>query len=206
MKTSIKDIIMIPLLTVCSVAASAQIGFSGGLAGGVSTGSVKISNVGNGFTDVIEGKNIYGFEAGIYAKLRLAPFYIRPQLMYDFRKGDVTYNDNTNGSQTSNFTMHKIELPVFFGLHLIGPVAIEAAPVYNYIVSVTDRYDTYDVTVGKNGIGWRAGVNVDLGAVFLNATYQGVTYSSSDNKATFKEPYKLTFGLGIRLGGAADEE
>lgn len=148
-----------------------------------------------------------GFEGGLYAKLKLGPLYVRPAALYDYRYGDVDYVDFNGNPHVNSFSMHKIQVPLTFGLKLIGPLGIEAAPVYNYILSVTDRYDEYDVALGKNGLGYRAGLIADFNTIFVNVSYQGVTYyNDQNNNARFKEPYKIVFGLGIRLGGGGNDE
>jgi hypothetical protein len=122
--------------------------------------------------------------------------------MYDYRFGDVDYTDNNGNARVHSFSLHKIQVPITLGLHLLGPLGIEAAPVYNYILAVTDRYDEFSVDLGKNGLGYRAGVIADFNTLFVNVSFQGVTYYNSDNNnARFKEPYKIVFGLGFRLAG-----
>jgi hypothetical protein len=183
----------------------AQVEFSGGLLGGVSIGAVEVNDLDDAFDETIEGNNIYGFEAGIYAKLLINPFYIRPALLYDYRNGEVTYSEQTNGSQTTRFSQHKLEVPVLLGLHIVGPLNIEAGPVYNYVMAITEDYNTNQVDVGRSGLGWRAGVIGEFGRLLLGLSYQGAAYSSSSNNATLHEPYKIILGVGIRLGGTPAE-
>ena len=181
---------------------SAQAGISAGLMGGVTMGSVKIDQTGTAFTDALKGNNVYGFEAGIYAKLRLSLLYLRPELLYDFRNGEVTYYDqNTGSDQKATFSAHKIELPVLIGVNLIGPLNIEAGSVYNYLLTVTDQYNNNRVDLGRNGLGYRFGANVELGGILLGLNYQGTAYTSGSNNASLSEPFKIIFSLGIRLGG-----
>jgi len=201
MKTILKTFSLAIALTALSYQGQAQ--FSMGLQGGVSTGTTRIDQIGAGFTDVINGDNIMGFEAGLYAKVKLGPLYVRPAALYNYRYGDVNYVDMNGTSHTSSFSMHKIEVPLTVGLKLIGPLGIEAAPVYNYIMSVTHQYNDYTVDLGKNGMGYRAGVIADFGPLFVNVSYQGVTYYNGGSTARFKEPYKIIFGLGVRLAGGS---
>lgn len=176
-----------------------------GIQGGVSTGSAAIDHIGDSFLNTIEGKNIMGYEAGLYAKLKLGPLFIRPSALYEYRQGQVTYYNN--GSQfNNNFSLHKIQVPVIFGLHLIGPLGIEAGPQYNYLMAVTDSYGDYSVNMGKNGLGYRVGAVLDFKPVFFNVSYQGVTTYNDGNNARFREPYALVFGVGLRLFGGGDDD
>lgn len=204
MKSILKTIGLAATLLGFSSQGHAQ--FSLGLQGGVSTGTTRIDQIGAGFTDVIVGDNIMGFEAGLYAKVKLGPLYIRPAALYDYRFGSMDYSDHNGDHRVNDFSVHKIQVPLTFGLKLIGPLGIEAAPVYNYILAVTDNYGEYDVALGKNGLGYRAGLIADFNAIFVNVSYQGVTYYDSDNSnARFREPYKIIFGLGFRLAGGGDK-
>lgn len=205
MKTIIKKYAFAIALLFSVNASNAQAGFSGGLVGGLSMGAVEINDLGSSFSNNIQG-DLYGFEAGVYAKFMLDPFYIKPMALYNFRSGSVDYRDASNNSQNSDITLHKIEIPVLLGLHIVGPLNIEAGPVYNYLVSVTDRYNSQTVDVGRNGLGYRFGANLELGGLTLGLSYQGATYTSGSGNATFYEPYKVVLGLGVRLGGAGDVE
>jgi hypothetical protein len=185
------------VLLLFSVKLSAQGPITGGIIAGVGTGSVKISDIDSGAVDVIQGKNIMGYTLGVYGKAAFGPFYVRPELAYSFRSGDVKQN-----TSNSRFRMHKFEVPVLLGFRFLGPLAIEAGPVYNYLLSVTERYQESDVDLAKNGLGYRVGAGLQFDRVFFNLAYQGMTYKAGENsgKTTFKEPYKLTFNIGVRLG------
>jgi len=200
MKNVFKTISLALALIGLSLTGRAQVSL--GLQGLVSTGGTRIDEIGPGFTDVIQGENILGFEVGPYLKLKLGPLYLRPAAMYDYRFGDVDYTDNNGNARVNSFSVHKIQVPITLGLHILGPLGIEAAPVYNYILAATDRYDEFEVDLGKNGFGYRAGIIADFNSLFVNVSLQGVTYYDSDNSnARFKEPYKIVFGLGFRLAG-----
>ncbi|MES2559387.1 MAG: outer membrane beta-barrel protein [Bacteroidota bacterium] len=205
MKAIAKKYAMIAVFLCGIYALHAQTGVSGGLMGGLTMGAVEIKDLDEAFTNNIEG-DMYGFEAGLYMKFMLSPLYIKPMALYNFRSGSVEYNDASNNTRTDDISLHKIEVPVLLGLNLVGPLNIEAGPVYNYLLSVTDEYNSQTVDVGRNGLGYRAGANLELGGLTLGLSYQGAFYSSGSSNATFYEPYKVILGLGIRLGGPSEEE
>jgi hypothetical protein len=170
---------------------------TGGIVGGVSTGAVKIENVGKGLKDVLQGNNILGFEAGIFAKLNLSVFYIKPMALYNFSTGNINSTTEANSGQTINFMMHRLETPLLFGFKIIGPLSVEAGPVYNYIIKSNDM--TESIAQGS-GIGYRVGLGLEIKRLLINASYGGVTVNSNGlNNATFKEPYKIVFSLGFKL-------
>lgn len=215
MKTQIKKLLAIAFVLLLSISTKAQNNISsgggagnnnqiisGGIILGASTGAVEIEDIGQGFTDVIQGKNIYGVEIGPFANVKLGPFYVRPELLYNFRRGEVVYKDMIEENERNvSFNMHRLEVPVLIGLYVLGPLAIEVGPVYNYAFAVTESYNANEVQIGRNGVGYRAGVTLDVSSLILNVSYEGVTYYATTNRAKIREPYKLIFGIGIRLNG-----
>jgi len=182
-----------------ALSMTAQKPITGGIIAGVGTGSVKISDIDSGFVNVIEGQNIMGYSLGVYGKGAFGPFYVRPELAYNFRTGRVR---KLNNAETSSFNLHKFEVPLMLGLKFLGPVCVEAGPVWNYVLDATDRYNESEVDLMKSGVGYRIGAGLDFNRVFFNLGYLGATYKAQENsdKTTFKEPYKITFNIGVRLG------
>lgn len=205
MKTRLKKIAFLLALLTAAFGLQAQFRIKGGFGGGVITGPVRIEHIDDRFTDVINGKNLNGFEAGFLLKAQAGPIYIKPMAMYGFRYGNVTYTGPDGADYAQNFTMHRIEFPVLLGINFLGPFFVEGGPSYNYIFSATERYDTYNVRVTPSTLGYRVGVGAELGPILLSVNYGGATYRFSGDRATFKEPYKLIFGLGIILGGDLDD-
>lgn len=190
---------VICMITFCGKAQM----FSGGIVGGVSTSAVKIEHTGEQLNNVIQGNNIQGFEAGVFAKLMLAPLYLKPMALYDFSAGQIQ-NRNESSTRNSNFTMHRIETPVLLGLRIIKPLGIEGGPVYNYIVAANTNDPEVSISE-TSGLGYRIGATLEIRRLLVNASYTGFRTNSAEiNSTSFKEPYKLIFGLGIKLGNLED--
>lgn len=188
-------------LLFTALSASSQT-FSGGIIAGVSTSAVKIENTDEQFTNVLNGNNIQGFEAGAFAKLMLGSVYLKPMGLYDFSSGQI--RSENEPAQNSNFTMHRIETPVLFGIRILKPLSIEGGPVYNYIIESTTTNS--DISIAQNsGLGYRIGLALEIKRLLISGSYSGLTINSEgNNKTTFKEPYKIIFGLGIKLGKIED--
>lgn len=167
-----------------------------GIMAGVSTGAVEMKDIDQGFTDVVKGKNIMGYEMGIFLKLKAGPIYVKPIMAYAYQSGRVVY-DGENVAYKAN----KIAFPILLGLNLVGPLSIEAGPVYNYLLNVTHQFDSYDWDFNKNGLGYRFGLALDFGQLILNLSYEGVSYSLGNSRSDYKEPYKLIFGAALKFGG-----
>lgn len=194
MKTSNK-ISFILIFVLLSSNLKAQL--NGGISSGVTTSAVEIEHVDRGFSDVVNGKNIMGYEAGLFLKYKAGSLYVKPMAIYNYQSGYVTYQ-----GESVSYKANKVGVPVIFGLNIVGPVSIEAGPVYNYLVDVSRDYGGQNYwNYSKNGLGYRAGLALDFGPLILNASYEGMTYMESSNQTKFKEPYKLIFGAAFKFGG-----
>ncbi len=188
-------------LLVITLSSNSQT-FSGGIIAGASTGAVKIESTDEQFTNILQGNSIMGFEGGVFAKLMVGPVYLKPMALYDFSSGEIRNNNETNSN--NNFTMHRIETPVLFGIRFLKPLSVEGGPVYNYVVASSIAND--DISIAESsGLGYRIGLALEVKRLLVNASYSGLAIQSGGaNKATFSEPYKIIFGLGIKLGKIED--
>jgi hypothetical protein len=188
------------LLMVFAMQAGAQ-SISGGVQAAITTGSVKITGIPNSLVNSIKGNNIMGYEAGFYLKLGIGPFYAKPELLINHRSGEVNMESETNASsQTVNFKINRLVIPVMFGMELIGPLAIEAGPVYNKVLNVTENFSNENVSIKQGGVGYRVGALAEFGRVALGAHYQGLRINSGkSSQSNFSLPSELIFSLGLRL-------
>lgn len=203
MKT-IKSLLIVEIATIMALSVKAQ-NLNGGIIGGVSTGPVKVTNIERGFTDAMEGKNVYGYEGGIFVKFLIDPIYIKPQLLYSAREGEVKYIQKPSGefgsiNRTADFRLEKFEAPVLFGYNILESyLSVEAGPVYNYIVTMNGKYNENELELERHGLGYRAGISSEIGPLLLQLGIQGLTNFSVSDKATYNEPYKIIFGAGLIL-------
>ena len=193
-------ILALTVLFLSPVAYKAQ-SFNTGIAVGVSTTSVNISDIGNSLTSAVKGKGIIGFEAGFFGRLNIGIIFIKPMLMVSYQGGTVDFYNNDGTVVSSKFDYGKIEVPVLFGVKILGLLRVEAGPVYNWIY--TTQYDfNNSVKVEQSGLGYRLGANVELGMINLGLAYQGLTnQSSGSSSATFSTPNELIFTIALCFGG-----
>lgn len=200
MKKSIIKLISVAILIVCSSEQKAQ-SINFGITAGVSTGSVNVSEIGSAFTNTVKGDNILGYEAGIFARMNFNPLYVKGNFLLASRSGESIYSDNGGSSKKSSFSVKKIQVPILFGLKLIGPLRVEAGPVINWIISESHSSDN-TFSLRKTGYGYRVGANVEFGILNLGLAYQGLkNKSNGPSTATYSTPDELIFSVGILLGG-----
>ncbi len=207
MKTLIQKICILTLLLIVGQVGQAQI-FALGIKGGMTTGSAKFEGVDDRFVDGINSGNVLGYEVGVLGRLKLGPLYARPELLYNFTSGDAGYTTTTSGSessQTTHYTINRIQIPVMFGFNVIGPLlAIEAGPMYSYMISGTNNYGGLDVNFNRAALGYRAGLASKIGPLQLSVSYQGLQSSSGSGKVHFNQPSALVFGAGFLFGATDD--
>jgi hypothetical protein len=170
---------------------------------GLSTGSVSLSHLGSGFEGPLEGKNILGVEAGFFIEPGFGPFFIRPSVLYDYRYGTVNYikqDPESWSPQSGDFEVHKLKVPLVFGIRLLGPLTVEGGPVYHYIFSATNTYSETEFDIFPHGLGYRVGLGINLSRFWVDLHYEGVNFYYKTGKPRFSEPNKLVFGLGVTLG------
>ncbi len=174
--------------------------FTTGIYAGVTTASVNLSHLGNTFTNTIQGKDIMGFEGGLFERVNYGMLFIKPMLLAGYQGGTVTYYNSDGSINTAKFTEGNIEVPVLVGLNFFNFLRIEAGPVFNWIYA-THFNGEYSVAVTPLGLGYRIGANVEFGIINLGLAFQGLSNTSYGSEATFTSPYELIFSVALCFGG-----
>src|ERR1019366_2895439 len=188
------------VLLLCPIDQQAQT-FTTGITAGVSRTSVSFSNIGNNFTNAIKGKNIMGFEGGLFERINLGPVFIKPMLLVSYQGGTITFYNNDGSVNSSKFNYGRVEVPLLFGVKILELLRIEAGPVYNWIYTKQIEKDN-SIKVDPSGLGYRVGANVEFGFLNLGLAYQGLTNKSAGTSAaTFKSPNELIFSVALCFGG-----
>jgi hypothetical protein len=197
MRTKVTVILLVVVL-VCPIASKAQ-RFTTGLSVGISTTSVKFSDISNAFTNAINGKNIIGGEIGAFARLNMDIFFIKPMILLNFHTGNVDIYNNNGSVNSSGFNYGKTLIPILFGVKILRQLRIEAGPVYNLVYASSYSYDNV-VKMGTSGFGYRIGANIEFERINFGFTYQGLTNKSTGTgAATFSSPNELIFSVAFCL-------
>ena len=182
--------------------ANAQSGF--GIKGGLSyntNGELKefVNETGTIIDNKGSGKT--GFNIGFYGKLDLGPIYLRPELVYTKTTSEYELN-----SQTEDYKISKLDMPVLVGLKLIGPLNIFAGPAFQYYlnndlkgIAISDVKN--DFTIGIN-----IGAAVEFGRIGIDVRYErGLSENEASwtNSSTIftldSRPEQIIFNLSYRL-------
>jgi len=108
-------------------------------------------------------KSNAGYHVGLFKKIDLLGFFLRPELVY------TTTSSSYNGDDLS---MSKIDLPLNLGSGFIGPTYIFAGPSLQYVLSsefagVSTASSLKDITVGAN-----IGLGVSLNKINIDLRYE----------------------------------
>lgn len=147
--------ILLVILGVNSIHAQSSWGLRGGL------------NYNSNGDFLSEASEVYknpksnaGYHVGLFKKIDLLGFFLRPELVY------TSTSSSYNGD---DLNMSKIDLPLNLGSGFIGPTYIFAGPSLQYVLSsefagVDTATSLKDITVGANiGLGISLNkINIDL--------------------------------------------
>ncbi len=163
--------------------ADAQM-FSWGIKGGLGINQLKVSDLtdlssGADAYDLVTGDNVMGYHVGFQTRIKIAMFFIQPELYFNDAGGSVDKIANGGVSEIMNVDFKRIDLPVLAGVKF-GPLRLGVGPVGSYVVkeSVTNTIDELggdDYTVFTKSMTWgfQAGLGLDLSKISFDARYEG---------------------------------
>jgi hypothetical protein len=170
--------------------------FDWGITAGASYGLIEIGNLGRLRNEVITSNNMLGYQAGFFIQPQSDMFYVKPTLLYSSSKGE------TGGARPTTIKIHKIELPMLFGIRFYKQWCVEGGPVLSHAFSITDQFPRFgEVSVGKNGLGYNAGIAYDNNLFIIKATIQGITYEDPGLKQSLRERNQLVLSAAYKFTG-----
>lgn len=153
-----------------------------------------------------KGKGKSGFNVGFYGKLDLGAIYIRPELVYTRTTSEYELN-----SQTSDYKLSKLDVPVLAGFKVIGPLNVFAGPAFQYVLKNDFKGLNFENIKNDFTVGLNIGASIELGKLGIDVRYER---GLSKNEAEFKElilggtiptyrldtrPEQIIFSLSYRL-------
>ncbi len=202
-----KKPIIIVALTLFGLTTVAQKDSGFGIKGGLNynqNGDL-LASVGDAASDIIAGSSgKVGYHLGVFSKIELAKIYIRPEAIYT-----RTTSSYDIGGTNTDFDIAKIDVPVLFGINLIGPLHIFAGPAFQYLVKTDLKGFSINEAANDFTVGLHAGIGVNLGRLGFDVRYER---GFSDNEVGFigapvsniegrvdTRPSQLIFGLSVKL-------
>ncbi len=109
----------------------------------------------------LKGKS--GYHLGVYAKVNILAFYLRPELQFT----KVSSQFDNQSIETS-----RIELPVSFGINLLGPVSLFFGPTAFFNISQASSELILEEIQNKTSMGLHVGTRLKLGPVGVDFRYE----------------------------------
>ena len=116
------------------------------------------------FKNNIETATIASAHIGMYVQLKIADFYIRPELQISQNKSDILTLDQIE--------INKLEIPVLIGYNLFGPVSVFSGPIFQNIISINGQSLNFGNYTNNFTIGLQIGSRINFGKLGLGFRFE----------------------------------
>lgn len=126
--------------------------------------------------------NFYGFQGGLFVRLKLKKILIQPEVYFSMKGGKVDYT--LNGSYSREVKINTIDVPLMFGYKAVDlkvfNLRLMVGPVVSFAINKSIKFTdngTANPTVSENNFkntNWaiQAGVGVDIFMLTLDVRYE----------------------------------
>lgn len=202
MKNLFRIMLILMTLTVFQQTASAQI-FSWGVRLGAASTDIdatpQMIYEGNANIDslrmTVSDAN-YGIHGGLYARIKLGPLYVQPEVLFNSESYDYTVEDlNQNGlSEVLSDQFNSLDIPIMVGIKT-GPIRFQGGPIGSVLVSNDNQLETlsetYERRLSNLTWGYQAGLGVDIGSVNVDLKYEGGLSTLGDSYEIYGNTYNF---------------
>ena len=156
---SLQNLTLIAFLSTSLLQAQFEFGVKAGL-NYDSLGDVNYNDI--SATQLSAGSKT-GFHLGVYGKLDLLLFYLRPELQF---------TKINSGFQNTDIGLSKIEAPILLGYKVLGPLSAFAGPSFQYILDENIEGTTLTDIKENFTVGLQIGTRLSLGRFGLGIRYE----------------------------------
>jgi hypothetical protein len=169
--------------TAVQVATTNAQTFKYGIRGGISTPDIKPGDVDSirfkRGTDSLKLKLSdanYGFHFGAWARLKIAGFYIQPEVLFNSSKVEYKLAKlNSTVDSIKNETFQNLDIPIMIGTKL-GSFRINAGPVAHVRLGGSSDLTSiagFSESFKSSTWGYQAGIGFDAARVGIDLRYEG---------------------------------
>ena len=156
---SLQSLTLIAFLSTSLLQAQFEFGVKAGL-NYDSLGDVNYTDIS---TTQLSAGSKTGFHVGVYGKLDLLLFYLRPELQF---------TKINSGFQNTDIGLSKIEAPILLGYKILGPLSAFAGPSFQYILDENIEGTTLTDIEENFTVGLQIGTRLSLGRFGLGIRYE----------------------------------
>ena len=165
-----KIIFPFALLLLLGAAAHGQVHM--GLKAGANTVGMQLKdfNPNATFQQATAPDRQWGYHGGLFFRVQLANFFVRPEALYTQLHKDFTATA-VNGPDTSGtLNFQRIDLPLLVGTSF-GPLRVYGGGVYS--VNLPTREGALEDQLEQGTVGYQVGAALKLGDFLVEARYEG---------------------------------
>ncbi len=119
-----------------------------------------------------------GFQAGAFARVGIAGFYLQPELLFSTSGGEIAVLDVDGGYVVDqpyyvvDLSFQNLSVPVLFGKKFAKIARVNVGPTFNYLLKAEDsRNGDVKDDYSSATVGFQVGAGVDLGPLILDIKY-----------------------------------
>lgn len=172
----IKIIASLIILGFIYIPGNAQVKF--GIRGGINSAYVKPKTFNNPNYLIEYESGDLGFHFGGVAQIKIAKFFIQPELLFSTANTDIKLTDLDDPSTVESIgeqKFNKLDVPIIAGFKL-GAFKLQAGPVATVqLKSKSDLLKENGIQQAYKGatIGFQAGVGLELSSLLIDVKYEG---------------------------------
>lgn len=167
-------------------------------------------------TQIESGGATLGYQAGLFARLGVAGFYLQPELLFSSSGGSIVVSSTSGGPggggaiQTNEYNFKKLDVPVLFGKKFAKVARVNLGPSFSYLLAAESEVGgvTTDVKNNYNNatVGYQVGIGADLGPLVVDLKYEGSlskfgneiqAYNTSFNTDSRQSMWVLAVGFSL---------
>ncbi len=189
--------------------ASAQ-NFDFGLRAGLIANNFKVLDYSDEIDNMESGDTKLGGQLGIYAKIKIATFYIQPEALFTHTSGEIALTDEGIAGQVLELDYNRLEVPVMVGMEIFNFLKLYAGPNFalnlNSDISFEGTAEEVEDRYKDSTIGYQVGIGVEISRLQIDLRFGGSFDSITDgveidgvSYATDNRNDAVYFGVGLKL-------
>ena len=189
------------LLLLCLICLSTQAQISFGPRLTATSSKLNLENTAEFDADGPE----LGFQYGVFARIKLKKLSLQPEVLINSLKTGFL----VAGVGSFRVDLSQIQVPIMVGYKIIGPLRIQAGPVFSFLsdAEITDQFsmttDASDIYESVT-IGYQIGLGIDITKFVFDLKYEGslsnlADFSNNVGFRTDQSQSQFVFALGFKL-------
>lgn len=151
----------------------------------------------------------YGFQFGLYSRIKLGGVYVEPGLLLNSSRVNYTLTTSDTIEDVISERFLNLDVPVLLGVKLLKVLRLQAGPVGHITLNrVSDLVDFENFGERLEGLelGFQAGIGIDIASLRFDLLYEGnlnkfgnhITIADEELSFAQSAP-RLVFNIGYRF-------